>query len=349
MTPANLHFIKQCLTPCHSCVVVSAVGKEHPNDVKATDLLKQFYLTRDEALWNAFSDKYRRLVEVNGIDADVDKLLFDARERALNCNLDYCMSLGEEMSAKITAIYLNAAYIEAEQIVRFGKRRLQFDATVKSIAAAFNGVKLAVTGGFYGGSVCSRHVFSRGGSDITGSLCAVATGSSLYENWTDSYGVCVANPTKVCDVSTVYSLSYDEMFALSQAGAEVLHPDAVKPCRDFGIPIKIGNFYNPFGASTTVANCPSRAAVLSLAEKVNANGNTVTTVLHSLPKHRLVWIFSEFFKGNYQGERELGKSYFFEKNAVISFTCDDRTATVVTAESVIAPLYKHLKTSGVIR
>lgn len=348
MTPANLHFVKQCLSPKHNCVVVSAVGREHPQDDKATDLLKQYYVTRNEALWQAFEGKYRRLVERNSIDVDVDELLYSAHARALNYNLDYCMSLGEELSARITARYLNAAYVEAEQVVRFGKRKLLYKATLANIANAFDGVQLAVMGGFYGGTVCTRRVFSRGGSDITGSLCAVALNAALYENWTDSYGVNVANPVKVWDVSTVHSLSYDEMFALARAGAEVLHFDAVKPCKDSGVPIKIGNFYNPFGASTLITNCPSIRAILSIAEKTDSDGNAVTTILHSLPKHRIVSILADFFKQNTTVESAFNRDYLVERIGVISFTCAENVVTLTTNKSVICSLYRHLKTVGVI-
>lgn len=348
ITPSNLHFVKQCVTPNHNCVVVSAVGKEHPNDTKATDLLKQYYLTRDERFFCAFADKYRRLVAVNGVDVDVDKLLFDAHSRALSYGLDYCMSLGEEISAKVTAKYLNARYIEAEQVVRFGKRKLLYNTTLSNIASAFKGVELAVMGGFYGGCNLSRKVFSRGGSDITGSLCALAMDCSLYENWTDSYGVCLCNPVKVFDVSTVYNLSYDEMFSLARAGAEVLHSSAVKPCQSKGIPIKIGNFYNPFGASTIVSNCPSRKAILSIAERQDSCQNTVTTVLHNLDKSRIASLFADFLQSNLIDEQFFDRVYTVEKTAVFSFACQGNVATIVTDKTIICPLYKYLKSVGVI-
>jgi len=334
VTPANLTYVKQCITPSHNCVVVSAVGKEHAYDSKTTDLLKDYYLTRDIKIWNKISDKYRRLVEVNGINIDIDKILYDAQKRALKYNLDYCMSLGEELSAKAVAKFLSAEYIEAEQIIRFGKKNLLYKTTLNNIKQAFDGVDLGVMGGFYGGDKLSRKVFARGGSDITGSLCAAATKSSLYENWTDAYGVCVANPSKAFDVSTVYSLSYDEMFALSYAGAEVLHPDAVEPCRICAIPIKIGNFYNPYGASTLVSNCPSRSKILSVAERQDGSGNTVTTVLNSLSFAEMCRLFYEFFSENaLNGSRAV----------MYDFSIKGNLTEITSDRSIVADLYKFLK------
>lgn len=348
ITPENLHFVKSCLSPAHNCVVVSAVGREHPQDVKATDLLKQFYLTRDERLWTAFCGKYRRLVERNGVSLDVDRLLFEARFRAVSRTLEYCMSLGEEISAKVVAKYLGAAYVEAEQAVRFSARGLRYNDTLKNIANAFKGVELAVIGGFYGGSKQSRRLFSRGGSDVTGSLCAVATNAALYENWTDSYGVCVANPVKAADVATVAGLSYDEMFALSSAGAEVLHPDAVKPCREFGVPIKIGNFYNPYGASTLVSNCKSRCKILSIAERQDERGGTVTTILHNLQESSVAGFFASFLQSYSTSLSVFGKSCLLNALGAVSFSCHGNVATITTDHSVLAPLYKHLQSAGLI-
>ncbi len=348
ITPTNLHFIKSCISKSHNVVVVSAIGKEFYNDVKATDLLKNFYLTRNNRLWQSFADKYRRLVYVNSVGIDVDELLFDARSRAVKYNLEYCMSLGEELSAKIVAKYLSATYVEAEQIVHFSRRGLRLKDTLKSMCNAFDGVGLAVTGGFYGSLNAQRQLFSRGGSDITGSLCAAATGANLYENWTDSYGVTVADPAKVFDVSTVFALSYDQMFDLAQAGAQVLNPSAVMPCKQFGIPIKIGNYYNPCGSSTLISNCRSHSKILSIAEKLDGRGNTVTTILFNLDRHLIVGFMSDFFKRNQTENCAFGKMYICENVSVMSFTCRQNILEIVTSKSIVSSLYKQLKAYGFI-
>ncbi len=346
VTPANLKFIKQCVTDSHGVVVVSAIGKEHSADTKVTDLLAQYYQTQNETFWNAVEDKYRRLAEVNGIDVDVDRLLKSAHDRALKYNLDYCLSLGEELAAKIVAKFLNATYIEAADIVRFGKRRLLYKDTVKSISARLDGVQLAVIGGFYGSTVESRKVFTRGGGDVTGSLAACATDSSLYENWTDVYGVCAANPVRAFDVATVPTISYSEMFVLSKSGAEVLHPDAVRPCRDKAIPIRIGNFYNPDGDSTLVSNCSSNMTVLSLAEKTDLRGRTVTTLLHNLPVSDVARALWQFFSLNTRFETALGKRYCVCDVSPIRFTCEGAVVRIVTKKSILCPLYKFLKSAN---
>ena len=180
--------------------VVSAIGKIHPNDVKTTDLLANYYHTQDDQIWQTIANRYRKLVDVNCVDVDIDKLLHDAKNRAIKFDLDYCMSLGEELSGKVVAKFLGGVYIEAQEVVVFGKRKLNTRQTIARLKNATRGVNLAVIGGFYGRFCETRKTFSRGGSDVTASLCALATNSTLCENWTDANGVCQGNPKEIFGV-----------------------------------------------------------------------------------------------------------------------------------------------------
>ena len=130
ITPNNLVYLKKILTPNHKMVVVSAIGKIHPNDVKTTDLLANYYHTNNDQIWQTIANRYRKLVDVNCVDVDIDKLLHDAQNRATKFGLDYCMSLGEELSAKVVAKFLGGAYIEAQEVVVFGRRALNTRQTI---------------------------------------------------------------------------------------------------------------------------------------------------------------------------------------------------------------------------
>lgn len=339
ITPRNLIHLKEILTPKHGCIVVSAVGKEYQNDTKTTDLLVAYHQSKSDEVWQQISDKYRSLVEVNAIDIDVEQLLSDARGRADTNDLQYCMSLGEELSARVVSAFLDATYIEAENTVRFCDNELNEQTTYDNIKNAFCGVNFAVVGGFYGGSSRGRRTFSRGGSDVSGAIFAAALGSTLYENWTDVNGVCVANPTKVHGVMTVPALSYSEMRLLSLAGAEVLHPDAVTPVEKLGIPIKIGNFFSPHGASTLVSYCPSRNKLLSIAER-KQGGKVVTTLLHSYPLCEISRYLAIFLKRYTQCIGIFGVSRDVCNLKVYNIEMDDNTVRLVTDTSILNSLYK---------
>ena len=100
----------------------------------------------------------------------------------------------------------------------------------------------AVIPGFYGalpdGTI---KTFSRGGSDITGSIVARAVHATCYENWTDVSGFLIADPRIIKDPQPIKTITYRELRELSYMGASVLHEDAVFPVRKAGIPINIRN------------------------------------------------------------------------------------------------------------
>ena len=351
VTATNLHCLKNILTPNHRCVVVSAIGREHPNDTKVTDLLKSHYLG-DQLAWDKICQKYRRLVEVNGINCDVDKLLFSARSRSLAYDLAYCMSLGEELAGKLVAQFLGAEYLEAQDLIVFNGKRLAESQTFRNIRSAFSGPSCGVVGGFYGGcntvatatlspteARCVRQTFSRGGGDVTGAICAAATGSTLYENWTDVYGVCLADPKSISGVVTARNLSYHEMQLLAENGAQVLHPQAVNYVQKCAIPIKIGNYLNPQGASTLVSNCPSGLPLLLSTERVH-KGAYLTTVLFNLPTQKAVQLLGEVFcRLSANTQKNVATPCC---NALTVYYCNvtNNRAEILTSRSILKDIYK---------
>ena len=94
--------------------------------------------------------------------------------------------------------------------------------------------------------------FSRGGSDVTGSLVAKAIKADLYENWTDVSGFLVADPRIVKNPEVIGTITYKELRELSYMGASVLHENAVFPIRSQGIPIVIKNTNKPEDAGTLI-------------------------------------------------------------------------------------------------
>lgn len=276
ITPRNLHYVRQIVNDNYGYVVVSAIGKEYDSDVKVTDLLDGYYRTGNVDLWNKVCDKYRRLVEFNGIDINLQQLLDKCYNVARNCGYGYCLSLGERLSAMCVAKYLGVGYTEAQDVVFFRQNNVNYRKTYKSLRQHYHG-KTTVIGGFYGFDGANVVTFPRGGSDVTGSLCAVATNSTLYENWTDVNGVCIVNPNVLPNARTISDLSYRQMYYLAKGGAQVLHPLAVKPLQKFGIPLRIANYANRT-SSTLVSDYPSNMPIIALTESRH-NGKVITTIL----------------------------------------------------------------------
>jgi len=94
--------------------------------------------------------------------------------------------------------------------------------------------------------------FSRGGSDITGSIVARAARATLYENWTDVSGFLMADPRCISNPKVIEKITYKELRELSYMGATVLHEDAIFPVRYSKIPINIRNTNKPDDNGTLI-------------------------------------------------------------------------------------------------
>ncbi|MDR0817556.1 MAG: aspartate kinase [Clostridiales Family XIII bacterium] len=241
-------------------VVVSAPGKRFDSDNKVTDLL---YLLKTNIEQNApyeqilqvIKDRFLGIERELEVDAGIDAE-FDLIEKQIEkgATADYLASRGEYLNARIIAAYLGFGFIDAADLILFGdKGRFLAEETNTALAAALKLNRHAVIPGFYGtlpnGGI---KTFTRGGSDITGSVVARAAGASVYENWTDVSGFLMADPRIVEDPKAIDMISYKELRELSYMGASVLHENAIYPVRKAGIPINIRNTNAPEAPGTLI-------------------------------------------------------------------------------------------------
>ena len=168
--------------------------------------------------------------------------------------VDYAASRGEYLNGIIMANYLGYEFVDAAEVISFEEDGT-FDAekTNKVLAERLEKCERAVIPGFYGalpdGTI---KTFSRGGSDITGSIVARAVHATCYENWTDVSGFLIADPRIIKDPQPIKTITYRELRELSYMGASVLHEDAVFPVRKAGIPINIRNTNAPDDEGTWI-------------------------------------------------------------------------------------------------
>ena len=241
-------------------VVPSAPGKRNSKDTKVTDMLYACYAMADEGQdfrvqLMKIKDRYDSII--NGLQL---KITLDEEFKTISqkfkekAGVDYAASRGEYLNGIIMADYLGYEFIDAATVIFFDEDgNFDADKTDKVLSAKLAETDKAVVPGFYGalpdGTV---HTFSRGGSDITGSIVAKAARASMYENWTDVSGCLVADPRIVKDPEPIRVITYRELRELSYMGASVLHEDAVFPVRKAGIPINIRNTNDPEAAGTLI-------------------------------------------------------------------------------------------------
>ena len=242
-------------------VVVSAPGKRYDDDNKITDLL---YLLKAQVDHNA---PYGQLLQVIkerflGLEADLGVQTgiaseFDIIEENLKngASADYVASRGEYLSAKVIAAFLEYDFVDTAGLIQFSaKGKFLSEETNDALSAELAKHERVVMPGFYGtlpdGSI---KTFSRGGSDITGSLVARAVKAEVYENWTDVSGFLMADPRIVDNPKAIKFISYKELRELSYMGASVLHENAIYPVRMAGIPINIRNTNIPEDSGTIIS------------------------------------------------------------------------------------------------
>lgn len=243
-------------------IVVSAPGKRFDGDNKITDLL---YLCKThiehnlpyDQLFQVVTDRYRA-VELNlGIDADLVRHFEGIKKRLTeNPSADYLASRGEYLNAVLIAAYLGYDFVDTESLIKFDSNgKLLMEETDKALGEELAKHAAAVLPGFYGSTPDGKvKTFSRGGSDITGSLVARAVKAKVYENWTDVSGFLMADPRIVHKPKQIRSISYMELRELSYMGAGVLHEDAIYPARLANIPINIRNTNEPLDEGTMITS-----------------------------------------------------------------------------------------------
>ena len=243
-------------------IVVSAPGKRFSGDEKITDLLYRCASLASQgedfsAPFSQIRDRYLSIERDLGLEAHMAPALeeIEAVLASGQAKKDFVASRGEYLCARLMSAYLEAPMVDAARLIRF-----QADGTLDMEQTAchcapLKDLPLAVIPGFYGsmpdGSI---RTFSRGGSDITGSIIARMVQADEYENWTDVDGFMMADPRIVPEARVMHAVSYEELRELSYMGASVLHEESIFPVREARIPIHVRNTNRPEAGGTWIVN-----------------------------------------------------------------------------------------------
>ena len=246
--------------PRRRIVVVSAPGKRHAAEAKLTDLL---YLCHEMAAMSTdigepfglIRDRFAGIAGALGLGTAVTRPIDHfGEELAAGCTRDYAASRGEYFSARLISLYLGADFVDPADFII-----IRANGTIDRESYRLLGERMSdprtlyVMAGFYGrdrqGGI---KTFSRGGSDISGAIAARAAGAVLYENWTDTSGILMADPRIVDSPQTIDEISFREIREMAYMGASVFHDEAILPVREAGIPIRIKNTNRPEDPGTLI-------------------------------------------------------------------------------------------------
>lgn len=231
-------------------IVVSALGKDKEDDNKVTDLLYLIYQHRKyhvdaKPLFDMVRDRYLKIEKELALSLNLE-IEFDALWKKIEhdeIDEDELVSRGEFFSAKLMANYLGFDFVDSKDLIHFNyDGKVLEKETKESIEHASSLHSKMVVPGFYGSypnkKIC---LFSRGGSDITGSYMAKGIKAELYENFTDVSGFYMADPRIVANPRRISQISYDELRELSYMGASVIHEETILPLMEDNIPLIILN------------------------------------------------------------------------------------------------------------
>lgn len=241
-------------------VVPSAPGKRFGSDTKVTDMLYGCYALAEKNLdftneIDAIKARYQEIIDGLGLDLSLESefevIVENFKEKA---GSHYAASRGEYLNGIIMATYLGYEFVDPAEVIRFDNEgNFDADVTNKILSARLQNVERAVVPGFFGAKEDGTvQTFSRGGSDITGSIVAKAVRADVYENWTDVSGILVADPRIIENPQGIEMITYSELRELAYMGFNVLHEDAIFPVRKEGIPINIRNTNSPEDEGTWI-------------------------------------------------------------------------------------------------
>ena len=215
-------------------VVPSAPGKRFDGDIKVTDMLYACYAKAEKkeditASIAAIRERYMEIINGLGLSLSLDdqfEVISENFKKLAGSN--YAASRGEYLNGIIMANYLGYEFIDAAEVIVFHEDGT-FDAetTNEKLSARLAECDNAVIPGFYGATAEGKvTTFSRGGSDITGSLIAKAVHADLYENWTDVSGFLITDPRiiknpKVIDTPPVTAVAKDGIQLIAKARVTV--------------------------------------------------------------------------------------------------------------------------------
>ena len=240
--------------------VVSAPGKRNKEDQKITDLLYKCnsLVQKGQTCRPVFNEISKRFIQM-AQKLKVDDVKLSERLDDIRCSIDagrgadYAASRGEYLSALVISEFLGWEFLDAEDAIVINQDSTVNEATYQRLAEKLEPGKRYVIPGFYGETEQGViKTFTRGGSDITGSIVARAIGAELYENWTDVSGIYRADPRIVEDAEVIPELSYKEVRELSDVGASVFHEEAIAPIYSIGIPIVVKNTNRPSDPGTRI-------------------------------------------------------------------------------------------------
>lgn len=213
---------------------------------------------------------------------EIDWLIEDEPDNDPDYIYDQIVSVGEVVSTKIVAAWLNECgnkamwtdarnYIQTDNSYREGK--VDWPKThqiIQKELVPLLAENIIITQGFIGGtSENYTTTLGREGSDYSAAIFASCLDAAAVTIWKDVPGVLNADPKWFDETEKIPHLSYHDAIELTYYGATVIHPKTIKPLQNKGIPLFVRSFLQPEGTGTAITKENNPLPVPSFIFKVN--------------------------------------------------------------------------------
>jgi len=241
---------------------------------------------------------------------EIEWLIEDEPDNDVDYIYDQIVSIGEVVSTKIVAAWLNENgnktlwadarnFIQTDNTYREGK----VDWTKTNLIIQKDLVPLLenniiVTQGFIGGtSENYTTTLGREGSDYSAAIFASCLNADALTIWKDVPGVLNADPKWFDETELIAQLSYHDAIELTYYGATVIHPKTIKPLQNKGIPLFVRSFIKPQGTGTAITKENNPLPIPSFIFKINQALISISPKDYSfIIEENLSNIFEQFHK-----------------------------------------------------
>jgi aspartate kinase len=290
----NLAKIVQRYPSTHLLIVISAMGKMTnkleeltwayvKGDEKAHQLFDEIKAFHFDIISTLFEDQNNPIYDdVANTFVEIEWLLEEQASDSADYLYDQIVSIGEVVSTKIVAAYLNLAgtftiWTDARNYIKtdnnYREANVIWDKTEQEIQKhlpTFLDKGIVVTQGFIGGtSENFTSTLGREGSDYSAAIFCACLNAESMTIWKDVPGVLNADPKWFDETEKIPQLSYHDAIELTYYGATVIHPKTIKPIQNKGIPLYVRSFIEPEAEGTAITGVASPLPVPSFIFKVN--------------------------------------------------------------------------------
>lgn len=276
-------------------VVVSAMGKttnnlerltnaffykKEPAD-KVLEEIKQFHLS---ILKELFPDQKNNIyAQIENDFVELQWAIEDEPSYGYNHEYDQIVCMGEVMSSRILAAYLNETgihckWVDARGIIQTDNNyregnvdfALSEQLAQSQLLPQIKEHRIILTQGFLGGtSENFTTTLGREGSDYTAAILAYCCGAENVTIWKDVPGVLNADPKWFNNTELISELTYQDAIELAYYGATVIHPKTIKPLQNKNIPLYVKSFIHPEAPGTVIKDINKHLPIPSFIFKVN--------------------------------------------------------------------------------